>query len=132
MNPLAGNICPPPPSDLAFDAAVRWIGMHLGEHLARDRHLLVERGVSHMRHAFNLSHERAERIVLQALGHVEGRASPAYIDVARSTRHTVFLVDPLRNRTVVFTAQDLLDRIWSGKQQALAIHTDTGAMRRTA
>lgn len=94
--------------DVIRDSALRWYGVHLGEHLSRDRSQLVDRCVQQLMQQWALSLERANRVALQALGEVEAKGCAAYIDVAHTTSHAVFLVDPSTNLKVAFTAADLL------------------------
>lgn len=93
--------------DILQAAAVRWFDAHLGEHLHSDRDLAVQRCAAHLLGSFGAASQRARDTALQALGAVEARASHAYIDVDRSTSHTLFLIDPATGREFAFTAADL-------------------------
>lgn len=90
------------------DSAQRFFGQHLGEHLASHRQQLVDRCARYLLDTYRVSRARAEEVALQTLGEVEARGCPAYIDLARSTSYTAFVVDPTTRQTLVLTAADLL------------------------
>ncbi len=95
-------------ADLIRDTARRFITLHIGEHLHRDRCHLVDRCAKRLTETWEISHERAVQVSVQMLGEVEAKGSPAYVDLNRTTSHAVFVSDPANNRVVVFTAADLL------------------------
>lgn len=93
--------------DLLHAAALRWYAEHLGEHLNPDRDMAVKRCAAWLFGNYGAQPEPARNTALQALGTVEARATGAYIDVDRTTSHTLFLIDPASGREFAFTSADL-------------------------
>ena len=97
----------PETTDLLQAAAARWYDQHLNEHLHSDRDMAVKRCAAWLFGNYGVAAAPARDTALQALGSVEARSSAAYIDVDRTTSHTLFLIDPATGREFAFTAADL-------------------------
>jgi hypothetical protein len=88
--------------------AMTFLKRHEAEHLERDRHLLIERCVSHLTDVAGVSSDTAEDVVLQTVGEIESRHRREYVDLARTTAFAVFVHDPVSGRKRVFTVADLM------------------------
>lgn len=94
--------------DIAHLRALRFIKQNEGQHLSRDRALLIDRAIHHVMLDTDCSTMTAERVVVRALAEHESRDQRAYIDVDETTAHAVFVKDPLTKCTRVFTVADLM------------------------
>jgi len=90
------------------DAAQAFLAEHLDDHLAGERERLVHRCIEHLMGCAEISTQTAEDIALQVLAELTCRGQRCYIDLSRSTGQVVFLRDPERKTSVVFTVPDLL------------------------
>lgn len=97
--------------------ALAFLAEHQGEHLDRDRALLIDRCVAHLIDTALVSKREAEIATLQAYGERESRRCKAYVDVSLTTSHTVFIRDPRNGMLRVFTVAELIDLV---KTPALA------------
>jgi len=88
--------------------ATRFLEEHEGQHLSRDRQLLVDRCVAHLVDAAQISDETARVITVQALGELSARRSPAYIDCTRTTSFALFMNDE-NGKRVALIASDLVE-----------------------
>jgi hypothetical protein len=91
--------------------ALAFLAEHQGEHLEHDRALLVDRCVAHLMHEHMLSTREAEVVTLQALGEHDSKRCSAYVDMALTTSHSVFIRDPKNGRMRVFTVAELIDLV---------------------
>ncbi|SEK14249.1 hypothetical protein [Paraburkholderia diazotrophica] len=97
--------------------ALAFLAAHEGEHLDRDRALLIDRCVAHLIDTALVSKREAEVATLQAYGERESRRCKAYVDVSLTTSHTIFIRDPRNGMLRVFTVAELIDLV---KTPALA------------
>jgi hypothetical protein len=89
------------------EVAIGYLLTHQAEHLAHDRHYLIERCAEHLQ-GHGATVERAHIVALQALGEVETRATKAHIELTHCTSFAVFVVDPVTRARIAFTAADLI------------------------
>lgn len=97
-----------PNDDAAGRMAELWYTQHLAEHLSPDHALAAKRCAAYLQ-GEGVEARRAQTIALQALGRFEhgNRFENAYIDLARTTSYTVFLVDPGTGWEYAITAVSL-------------------------
>jgi hypothetical protein len=88
--------------------AQRFLHDHEGEHLSRDRQLLVDRCVEHLVETGGISDETARVITVQALGELSARRSRACIDCTRTTSFALFMTDEGGKR-IALIASDLVE-----------------------
>lgn len=88
--------------------ALAYLAAHDGEHLDRDRALLIERCVSHLVDAHMLSTREAGIVAAQALGELEAKKCRAYVDMSLTTSYAVFIRDPRTATMRAFTVAELL------------------------
>jgi hypothetical protein len=91
--------------------ALSYLAQHQGEHLERDRMLLIDRCMDHLIETHFVSKREAEIAALQAFGEHESRKCKAYVDVSLTTSHTVFIRDPGNGRLRVFTVAELMELV---------------------
>lgn len=98
-----------PMSTIALTSrAQRFIQDHEGEHLSRDRQLLVDRCVEHLVDTAGVSDETARVITVQVLGELSSSRSSVTIDCTRTTSFALFMTDE-RGQRVALIASDLVE-----------------------
>lgn len=97
--------------DALFEQAIAFLQQHQAQHLAGQRHLLVQRCVAHLRQRHDISRRTAEDVALRAYGEVSSRGVHEYVDLDRTTAHMVTLRDPRTGLMRMLTVADLLQLI---------------------
>jgi hypothetical protein len=88
--------------------ALRFLQDHEGEHLSRDRQLLVDRCIEHLVDSVGISASTARTVTLQALGELSARRSKVSIDCTNTTSFSLFMKDE-SGKQLVLLASDLLE-----------------------
>ncbi|MBR8114454.1 hypothetical protein KDX10_32955 [Burkholderia cenocepacia] len=104
-------------------AALSFLAEHYGEHLDRDRALLIDRCVAHLIDTQLVSKREAEIATLQAYGERASRQCTAYVDVSLTTSHAVFIRDARNGMLRVFTVAELLDLVKTPALASLPVPT---------
>jgi hypothetical protein len=97
--------------------ALAFLAEHHGAYLTRDRKLLIERCINHLVDTQDADKRDAEIATLQAYGENESGRCSAYVDMALTTSHTIFIRVSPDGRERFFTPAELMDLV---KTPALA------------
>lgn len=97
-----------------YTLAINFLQQHKDEHLDPARPLLVERCTSHLIDAGGASFIDANDTSLQALGELDSRGRPEYVDMDKTTSFALFLNDR-EGRQRVFTIAALMDLIYQAE-----------------
>lgn len=90
------------------NCAKRFLEEHEGEHLSRDRQMLVDRCVEHLVDTVGIATETARVVTVQALGELSAHRSAACIDCTRTTSFALFMTDENGQR-IALIASDLVE-----------------------